>query len=157
MRKRLGSTMVGVAIVACVVGLVPARAASTYVCSLTGKTTSLTPIPAPPKRGGGGTFSFSGSATCLKGATRQVVGVTANGTYTNIICGTGTATGVASFSGGPSPINFKVTFVAGVGSLTVNGGGKGNGVVDIVPANSTGCITQPVTGFTIRAVTEIQQ
>ena len=157
MRKRLGSTLVGVTIVASVMGLVPARAATTYVCSLTGKTTSLTPIPAPPKTGGGGTFSFSGTATCLKGAARQVVGVSANGTYTNLVCGTGTANGVATFTGGPSPISFKVNFVLGVGSLTVNGGGKGSGVVDIVPANATGCITKPVTGFTIRAVTEIQQ
>lgn len=157
MRKRLGSTLVGVAIVASVVGLVPAHAATTYVCSLNGKTTSLTPIPAPPKTGGGGSFAFSGSATCLKGAARQVVGVNASGTYTNLICGTGSAQGTASFSGGPSPINFKVSFVGGLGSLTVNGGGKGNGVVSIVPTNGTGCINKPVTGFQIRAVTEIQQ
>ncbi len=157
MLKRLGSTIIAVGIAASVIGLVPAHASTTYLCTLTGKTTSLTPIPAPPKTGGTGSFSFSGTATCLKGATRLVVGVSASGSYKNTICGTGSAVGGASFTGGPHPIGFKVTFVGGVGAFQVTGGGSGGGVVDIVPTNSTGCISKPVTGFKITAETTVTQ
>jgi hypothetical protein len=93
----------------------------------------------------------------MKGAVKQIVGVSSSGTYTNLICGTGTAVGNATFTGGPSPIAYKVTFVAGVGSLSVTGGGSGSGVADITPSNTGGCVNKPVTGFGIRAVTKITQ
>jgi hypothetical protein len=156
-RKPLVSTFLAIAITTVVIGVMPAHAATSYTCSLKGKTTSLTPIPAPPKTGGSGSFAFSGSATCLKGSKTLNVGVSSSGTYTNLICGTGTAVGTASFSGGPAPISYKVQFTFGVGYLTVNGGGKGEGIADIAPSNTGGCVNKAVTGFTINAVTSITQ
>ena len=80
MRKRLGSTLVGVTIVACVIGLVPARAATTYVCSLTGKTTSLTTVDA------GTDFGFSVKVRVPETARpgpAQIAAVGATGTTTH--------------------------------------------------------------------------
>lgn len=147
--------LIGAAVVA---NPMAASAATQYVCDLTGTTTSLTPpIPAPPKTGGSGSFAFSGTATCVNGAKVQNVGISSSGTYKSTVCGTGSASGTASFTGGPSPINYTITFVAGQGSLKVTSGGKGNGAVSITPSNTGGCVTAPVTGFTVRGVATIKQ
>lgn len=133
------------------------QAATTYVCKFSGQTTSLTPIAAPPKTGGTGSYSFSGSATCVSGTKTINSTINSTGTYTNTVCGTGTATGTASFSAGPASISYTITFVNGVGSLKVTGGGSGNGAVDIVPSNTGGCATKAVTGFKVTGVQKLSQ
>jgi hypothetical protein len=134
-----------------------AHAATNYVCSLTAKTTSLTPIPAPPKRGGTGSYTLSGTATCVVGSKTQHYNVSSSGSYVNQVCGTGSAHGTANFSSGLRSIGYSVTFVAGAGTFKVTSGGTGNGAVDIAPANTGGCVSKPVTGFTIRAAVKVTQ
>jgi hypothetical protein len=129
-----------------------AHAATPIACDITGTTTQLTPIPPPPVTGGGGTFSFGGSATCLLGTKKHVSAVSASGTYTNTICGTGSAKGTATF-GDPSITakGFNINFVLGNGALKVSSGGTGAGAVNIVPKPTLGCSKSPVTGFNITA------
>jgi hypothetical protein len=125
-------------------------------------------------------FTFSGTATCAGvnvSATPipavippGTYNISASGEFANLVCGTGTATGTATLSGGVAPnavaisTTFGLVFVGGVGelSIAVTGGsinsgtdpinsGSGIGVVDIIP-NATdpfgsNCITQDVHNF----------
>jgi hypothetical protein len=148
----------GVLGAATVATTVPAAAATKYTCTLQGTTTSLNPpIPAPPKTGGTGNFSFNGSAKCVQGIKLTTYAISSSGSYKSIVCGTGSASGTATFSGGPSPINYNITFVGGQGTLKVTGGGTGNGAVSIRPQNTGGCVNKPVTGFIVTGATSITQ
>src|SRR4051812_34254084 len=73
-------------------GAASAQAATTAACQFTGSTTSLTP---PVQiQGGSGSFGFFGPATCsVNGGAPTSGSITASGTYNNIVCGTGDATG----------------------------------------------------------------
>jgi hypothetical protein len=158
--RRLMATSLAVGIVGAVMVSAPvgASAATQYVCTLSGTTTSLSPpIPAPPTRGGSGSFAFDGNAKCVSGSTVATYGVSSTGTYTSVVCGTGTASGTATFTGGPSPIDYTITFAGGQGVLKVVGGGSGKGAVSIRPSNTGGCVNAPVTGFVVTGAASIKQ
>jgi hypothetical protein len=130
---------------------------------------------------GQGGFTFNGSAFC---AGADVAGpglipageynLDATGTYQNLLCGTGTASGTAVLDGtfGNTTLidlTFGVTFAAGTGKLAiaVTGGvvqvgantetvqgGEGDGVISIIPnplltGGGGNCITTDVNEFFI--------
>jgi hypothetical protein len=132
-----------------------AHAATAHHCVLNGKTTSLTPIPAPPATGGSGSFTFTGSGNCVGPDGLRSGSLSASGSYSNIVCGTGTATGTASTPIGT--FGFKITFANGAGVLQITSGGTGGGSVDIAPSNIGGCVTTAVTGFTVAADVTVAQ
>src|SRR4051812_8509862 len=80
------------AAVGALAGLVAPAGAETVVtkaCHFDAVTTALT--PATPWVGGSGSFAFSGPGTCVSNTGLvQVEHISANGTYTSIVCGTGT-------------------------------------------------------------------
>lgn len=104
-----------------------------------------------PLVGGSGTFSFNsnlcemvsppdGSAVSVGEA--GACSLTAFGTYTSIVCGTGTASGTATLNGpdGTETGNFTITFVNGQGTVTGNvaepdGDGTLSGTVEISPSS----------------------
>lgn len=71
--------------------------------------------------------------------------ISSSGTYTNIVCGTGTATGHATVDGPEGNVlNYTITFVAGLGVLVgsgadSDGGNSGTdvGIVDITPSTAS--------------------
>jgi hypothetical protein len=126
-----------------------------------------------------GTFDFDGTATC---AGADVAGpatvppgtytIAADGTYENLLCGTGTANGSATLSATVAGNNtrveadFGLTFAAGTGKLTIVvkansqvqvgpnieivAGGEGSGAINIIPnpqAAGGNCVTTNVTSF----------
>jgi hypothetical protein len=117
-------------------------------CAFNGNTTQLTTVLPTPNTG---TYAFSGSAVCAGAdvnSTNDPVGenvsISSSGTYNNTKCGTGSATGSATFTGSdvppvppgnhtelPATINYTITFgangVPGQGTLTVTGGSHGDG------------------------------
>ena len=138
-------------------------------CTFTGLAGNLTPAVRPiPQTGGGGTFTFGGTAltcTLVHGATvapNVAATINASGSYTNTICGTGVANGTAtiSFAANPTGVTtgnatFTINFTGGVGVLQIsrftdNAGhtGQGGGQVNIVPAQGS-CTSGGVTAFTV--------
>lgn len=117
------------------VGAGTASAATTIACpAFTGNTTSLS----PPVQfvGGGGSFGFSGSAVCTDGSGVDTnARISASGSYTNTLCGTGTATGNATITvnGTGYNVGFTIQFAAGAGVLRATTA-TGGGVVSIRPA-----------------------
>ena len=116
-------------------GAASAQAATTAACQFTGQTTSLT----PPVQfvGGSGSFGFSGPATCsVNGGAPQSGSITASGSYSNIACGTGSATGNATITSGSTTvtIGFTINFAAGQGVARGTGSTTGAGYVGIRPA-----------------------
>lgn len=139
----------------------------TATCQFGGLTGTLNPaVPPATRLGGGGSFTFGGSATCVvsHGSTTATVSanISASGSYTNIICGTGEARGNATITFGPgSPVpsasaSFVINFQAGVGALRITvfvdasgHSGGGGGQVTIVPTGGS-CTAEPgVTQFTV--------
>ncbi|HXA28693.1 MAG TPA: hypothetical protein VN193_08080 [Candidatus Angelobacter sp.] len=96
--------------------------------------------------GGGGSFSFTtgGTIGCVgidltDNQTSTACTVSASGSFTNIVCGTGIATGVAivNETGGDShTVNFTIVFVAGLG-VEVGTVPPSAGIVQITPTNLT--------------------
>jgi hypothetical protein len=157
-----------------------AFAADSATCAFTGLAGNLTPpIPAAANDPGGptttetGTYQFAGNATCVAvegdtgdAATNSGVystHITSSGNYTNLVCGTGTATSTAAnttLSGFPSPegpVNtaYTIRFTAGAGALQITGGFTpqhssvtGGGYVQIVPAQGN-CANTDVSAFTV--------
>jgi hypothetical protein len=130
-----------------------ASAAQTLACpNFQGSTDTLT----PPVQflGGTGTYSFHGPATCsLNGSTPAANNstITSTGSYSNIVCGTGTATGSADIKVGTATavhLTYTIQFVGGLGAITGTGTSTGGGPVSIRPsltnaANPPGdCVTQ---------------
>ena len=116
-------------------GAASAQAATTAACQFSGQTTSLN--PAVQFLLGSGTFGFSGPATCsVNGGAPQSGSITASGSYTNTVCGTGTATGTATITAGSTSvtISFTIQFVAGQGAARGTGSTTGAGYVSIRPA-----------------------
>lgn len=117
------------------------------VAVFVGQTTGLTPVQAV---GGTGTYQFS-SIACA-GVSTDTVGdvgtcsITSNGSYSNIVCGTGGANGSATVTentdGGTDTFSYGITFASGVGVIT----GGATGVVVIVPSG-TGAPASCVTSF----------
>ncbi len=108
---------------------------------------------------GTGGFGFA-SSICEGASTDDGVGacaVTANGGFSNIVCGTGTASGTANVTGVDSgTVTFTIVFVGGQGVLLgagLNDGGTFVGAVELtangVPADGP---LDCADGFTITAV-----
>jgi hypothetical protein len=70
---------------------------------------------------GCGTFNFS-STVCAGVSVGELPGlctITANGSFNNMVCGTGTATGAGNVTGiDNGPVAFNITFVATIGVVT---------------------------------------
>lgn len=121
-------------------------AATSYTCEFDGRTTNLDDIPAAPATGGTGNFDFSGTIRCATDTGVKIQSFTASGSYSNTICGTGSATGSATIDG--HTIGFRIDFVAGAGAIRVTSGARaGAGAVDIRPTNTGGCVTAPAEDF----------
>jgi hypothetical protein len=131
-----------------VVGLaaMPAGAAGGKVAVFTGFTTSLSP---PVQQvGGSGSYAFQ-SSKCEEAAPAKACSISSSGTYTNIVCGTGSASGTATLSPDGKTFSYHITLVAGLGVLT----GGATGLVDIVPTGlgkGKACVTH----FTIAAIAD---
>lgn len=133
-------------------GVGSAQAATTAACQFTGTTTSL--LPPVQLTGGSGTFAFSGGANCsVNGGAPEAGTIDAQGSYTNVVCGTGTATGTATIATPSATVNvsFTITFAAGNGALQGTGSTTGAGYVNIRPHVPGGTGTPPncVTQFDV--------
>lgn len=73
-----------------------------------------------------------------------------NGTYLNVVCGTGVLSGTIDVASTTDTlaVNYVTVVVAGIGVTDVL---VGAGIINLVPTNSTsgGCITAPVTSFNV--------
>jgi len=144
-------------------------------------TAGVTPsIPPAPATGGAGTFTFNGncdqtpttgsswtSDPGLASETGTCTTIAASGAYTNVVCGTGVATGTATVTltqpggdgtEGPVTVRFVIVFVAGNGTLTITGGTwdddptvTGSGTVTLTNLPGQSCVGPgpAVTGFNI--------
>lgn len=167
LRTRVCGGIAGVA-VAAVLGFnaIPAHAQGVGVIAFQGNTTSLTAVPwAGTPASPSYTFNthvVANVSLCAELAA-DVDGdgspeagqcsINSSGTYTNIVCGTGTATGTAAVSGPEGyGINYTITFVAGLGVLLgsgadTDGGASGTdvGIVDIAPNTDNHAVPPPPT------------
>ncbi|HEV7680205.1 MAG TPA: hypothetical protein VGQ42_16710 [Candidatus Dormibacteraeota bacterium] len=125
--------------------------------------------------GGAGSFSFATSAPlgCTAAGVvnnTPVAGactISASGTFVNVVCGTGTATGSATVttSGGTVTVGFQIVFVATVGLIlpTVPPAGVVAGVVQItanspqVPTATPPTFGVCTNGFTVSSVSLLAQ
>jgi hypothetical protein len=123
--------------------MVPAGAASaatfTGACTFDGRTTQLVPVGFTSNTG---TFGFAGSATCVDSGGNVYTGsITVDdgtGTYSNIVCGTGTASGTALLdTNGPDiTASFRITFAGGTGVIEITTNGTAAGAVNIRPSEN---------------------
>jgi hypothetical protein len=89
---------------------------------------------------GSGTFGFNSTA-CVAvdsddATSSGLCTVAASGSFSNTVCGTGTADGTANISpdpsdGGTDAVGFHIQFVSGIGLVT----GQADGVAVILPAS----------------------
>jgi hypothetical protein len=132
---------------------IPAQAAgvkSACVLSGTAKTT-----PPVQQTGGGGGYAFTGlSFICVgvaKGAPDvQVLNVNSNGTYTNVVCGTGKAwskPGSSTLTSGPakygpvvSSLGYEVDFVGTVGLFNWKSGSSVKPIPGVKPLSDLGVV-----------------
>ena len=117
----------------------------------TGTTTALTPVQLV---GGGGVWAFASNICEMVSAPEAgACSIAASGTYSNVICGTGTVAGTATLSGpdGDETMSFSITFVSGTGQLI------GNMSADDGPATVVGQIViTPTGGSCAGGVTQFQ-
>jgi hypothetical protein len=146
----------------------PVGGGDQFTCTLSGVTGSIS----PPVRailsgtGGSGSFTFSGSVSCtgtLGGSAMANASgsVAANGTFSNVICSTGTLDGNSNISVAGKTLSapFHVQLTAGEGHLTFTytitggstGSGRGEGEVSATPSSGN-CINSDVTSFAISGV-----
>ncbi len=134
-----------------------------FTCSFTGSATTSPPVQLV---GGSGSYSFSGPGSCnisdatdaAENANNQTITISSTGTYTNAVCGTGTADGSASITGSnaefPASVTYHIDFTAGgqpnQQDLTITGGshadgsgGTGSGSVQLGPPADTSKIGPP--------------
>ena len=128
----------GAAIAAGLLAFAPASAAQAAV--FVGQTTSLTPVLLV---GGSGSYTFNSIACVEAPSPAGLCSITSSGTYTNTVCGTGAANGVATVTPGPT-FSYHIQFVSGVGVLT----GGATGAVLILP-KGVGGLASCVTGFIV--------
>jgi hypothetical protein len=146
-------SLVGTVLAAGAIASAPLAASAadgdTDVAAFVGHTTGLTPVQAT---GGTGSYSFVSDvcAGVSLDATPPEAGtcsITSSGTYSNIVCGTGSASGSATATenvdGAADTFSYTITFVAGVGVIQ----GGATGVVLIVPTG-LGAPSSCVTAFT---------
>ena len=133
-----------------------ASAADSYTCAFNGVTGGLSPaIPSiladrsPDFEDG--TFTFSGAVTCAGNNGVETGTVDASGTYRNILCGTGNATGNATVSVPSNTVNvgFTIDFVGGNGAIRITSGATGTGDAQLVPINHGNCVDTDVTDFDV--------
>lgn len=163
MKLRTILTMASGVIAAGAIATAPLTASAETVGAIAfvGATGNLNPAvnlgPNIPAQQGAFTFStatFPGAAVCVEvqpTPTAEACVVASNdGSYTNTVCGTGTADG--TFTAGPIGGGYHIQFVAGVGVIiaTVPGATAAAGVVDIIPTGGN-CV-QGVTQFTAAGV-----
>ena len=156
--KRLG-VVASVAVMASLsmAGSASAALDERAVCQLTGVAGDITPgVMLTPNSG---FYTFEGSVNCtysIGNATFSDVGtIVSAGSFSNIVCGTGSATstpGTTSVtfpSGSPIPnvnnVNYQIQFTAAQGALQItsatdshNHSGSGGGEVTIIPSEG-GC------------------
>lgn len=140
-----------------------ARAADADAAVFAGATGTITTVPLiGPSNPDPGSYTFSSSLCAgVSADTDAEVGtcaISSSGTYHSVVCGTGTADGTSTITGGsiavPGPEAtlsgpYHIQFVAGVGLLTGSESADGDvtvGVVDIIPTGGN-CV-QGVTQFT---------
>jgi hypothetical protein len=84
------------------------------------------------------------SATATGPALAEACVVSFNGTYDNIVCGTGAADGEFALTSASTSemVAFHATFVAGIGVITGVSSEQWAGIVDIVPTNGSCPIPQ---------------
>jgi hypothetical protein len=137
---------------------VPAQAAGVKAaCTLTGTAKTTPPVLL---QGGGGTYQFKAlQFVCVgvaKGAPAvDVINVTSNGSYVNVVCGTGKAwskPGQSTLTAGPAKygpivnsLGYEVDFVATVGLFNWKAG-SGKGVPGVKPLSDLGIVPDPKTG-----------
>ena len=149
--------------------LVPAASASAatqVACTFDGVTGQLNPgIPgiaqdlSPDSETG--TFNYSGGVTCTgndNGTPRAESGsITASGSYDNMLCGTGTASGSSTVTlpSGTVTANFTISFRGGNGTIDItravrNNGETGTGAGDaqLRPVDGN-CATTAVNTFQV--------
>jgi len=170
LKIKLGGATVVLAAAALAVTPMAASAANATALVFQGKTTVLTSgfgYNAVPWVGGGGSYGFDSTGTTVgchelieveglsADAINQLCTITVtSGSYTNIVCGTGSTGGgilskgdTASVTDGTeggesSTITYGINFVAGTGVILGNesepDGGSGTvvGIVNIAPANA---------------------
>ena len=128
----------------------------------TGVAGNLTPAILPITNPGGvletGTYTFSGGCAVAVSsddlpAVSTSCSITSAGSYLNVLCGTGTATGGATVASSieSATVSYTIVFVAGLGLQVVTSPVGGVGVVSIVPTNATsgGCVTAAVSSFNV--------
>ena len=104
--------------------------------------------------GGTGTFSFSGQVACQVNGAPTLGTISASGSYSNTVCGTGTADGSASIPG-LGTRSFHIQFVAGAGAVFVPSFSPTNiaGAVQLLPTgpdpNACVSVFTVVGGFSV--------
>lgn len=155
MTMNLRVKFAGMAMSAAALALVaatPASAAGPGASAYVGQTTSLTPVAV---QGGGGAYTFN-SLLCVGAYVNSTSAgacvITSSGTYSNIVCGTGSASGSATVTwtgpigSGSETVSYGITFVAGVGVMT---GGADGAVVIVATGSGLPDTSQCVTQFTV--------
>ncbi len=168
-RTMLGAIVAGVAAVTPFVMPISASAQTAAVAAFSGSASATVNWVGPQN----GTFTFGTSAPLGCTAAGVVNGgvvagactISASGSFTNVVCGTGLASGTAtvSTSAGAVTTNFTIVFVASVGVLVPTPVPAPTatlpaGVVQITP-NSLQLPTGAVctNGFTVSAVSALVQ
>jgi hypothetical protein len=178
----LGVLGFGAASASAQVGVPPVSDAAAVVFS--GVATLGTNILPAPATGGSGGYGFTGSCLVSAGVslgnplndsqeTLTCSRIDSTGTYNNIVCGTGTATGSATVTATGSDgsdesvvVNYTIVFAAGVGALVITGGHEvadpadtvapGAGAVLLTNLAGESCAGPGnVTGFNITGAAEI--
>ena len=125
---------------------------TTATCAVLGATGNLN--PSVQITGGTGSFSFSGQVACQVNGAPTLGTISASGTYSNTVCGTGTADGSASIPG-LGTRSFHIQFVAGAGAVFVPSFSPTNiaGAVQLLPtgpdANACVSVFTVVGGFSV--------
>jgi len=160
MKFRTGILSLATGLAAVALSILPAAAANPEVAVFSGSANAAVLLS-----GGGGTFSFSTGAPLGCTAVDPDDGVVASctinasGSFTNIVCGTGSASGTATISDpsdGGVTVTFSITFVAGVGVLT--GSAQGGPVAGAVLITANSPQTDGVhctNGFTVNSANAI--
>lgn len=123
-------------------------AGTTATCAVLGATGNLS--PSVKQIGGTGNFTFAGQVACQVNGAPTLGTISASGTYSNTVCGTGTADGSASIPG-LGTRSFHIQFVAGVGAVFVPSFSPTNlaGEVTLLPTGPDTSAGNCVSVFTV--------
>jgi hypothetical protein len=143
---RLKTRLATVAIAAAaltVTACLPASAdGTTGAASYIAQTTSMTPVQLV---GGSGVYSYASTVCADVNLTPQagVCSAASGGTYTNIVCGTGTMSGTqtVTVAGNSVTVSYNITYMAGVGIIT--GPGPSVPPIGVVVLAATGPSSPP--------------